>query len=167
MKEYNYLFTGYIMSYLTDKDITEWADHKILQNEYNDPIIELSLAGNQHMIVSQLKRLCDETTSFTEFGSQYLSLYQTINSKKALHWSEIGEEICKLYKNEFISASAIDDKDDFLARIFEYYALIKDGCTGNMKMPEELNQFLASYNEDIQIFKDLKFKIRNIDVFAL
>lgn len=97
----------------------------------------------------------------------YLSLYRTLNSQKALHWRDIGKEICKLYRAEFISASTIDDKDDFLVRISEYYALINDGCPGNMKMPEELNQFLALYNEDIQLFKDLKFRVGAIDVSSL
>ena len=48
--EFSYLFTGYIMSYLSNDDIISWADHKILKDNYDDTIINLSLSNNTNMI---------------------------------------------------------------------------------------------------------------------
>ena len=46
----------------------------------------------------------------------------------------------------------------------DYIELRKEGYSGNMDMPQELMDFLSDYNNNIQIFKELDFIVKNISI---
>lgn len=162
-----YLYTGYVMSYLTTQQIVKWADCELSRGIQDEKIIELSLADNTNKVISILNCLCErKKESFKDVGQDYLSMYNIMLRNKCLDCSLIGKEIIKLYSNKFIE-SPIGINHDFFIRLTDYYSLIEDGFTGNMKMPEELISFLSNYNTYIEIFGKLGFNIKGITIANL
>ncbi|WP_165024364.1 MULTISPECIES: hypothetical protein [unclassified Dysgonomonas] len=155
-----FLYSGYLMGYLSSENIIKWADNEIVNGNNNPAIIDISLSkADNNQIISSLNILPkDEVSTIVVY---YYSLYNTLLKTKKLKWNLIEEELYRLYQNNFINGY---NNDLFFTRLADDYHLRKDGFTGNMKMPDELNTFLSKYNYDIQIFKNLNFIIRGVNI---
>lgn len=163
--EQAFRYTGFLMSYLTSKQIIEWADNKIIEGDMSEWLLNISLSnGNKNIILHELKTQILEEKLYATTDIYYFSLYRILLNNKVYDWKYISKEIYKLYLNNLIS---ISDPEFFFSRLVDYIELIRDGFTGNMDMPNELIEFLSNYNEEITIFKELDFNVGGVKISEL
>lgn len=168
-KTLNILYLGYILKYVSQEQIVCWADKYLLSNNQNiaeDLLIDLSLSSNYNETVSIFER-CKNNDSFFEY---YLSLYHVLNRDNLLSVNVLCTQMIvafRSYTDVFLEMSftEIDEKYNFFfTRLIDHLGLVNDKLTSNMRMPDELDEFLANYHEDIHLFKELGFRVCGIDV---
>lgn len=172
MDTINFLCSGNLMGYLTLQKISHWADKKILTNTDNlqeDILLDISSCSKELEMISVLSKYrnvgCENILDY------YLSLYKVLGKENKLSYDILSVEILAAYgvcNNSFQDQSFIDidvaKYGLFFSRLSDYIELRKDGYSGNMNMPQELIDFLSDYNNNIQIFKELDFTVKNISI---
>lgn len=168
----NFLYSGYLMGYLTIRKISDWAHEQILFNKYNlqeDILLDISSSYQESDLISVLSKYRD--ADIQKVFDYYLSLYNILGNENKLSYDILTIEILKAYSicndsfqdRSFINIDS-EKYDFFFSRLSDYMGLIKDGYSGNLNMPRELIDFLSDYNEDISIFKELGFIVQGVHI---
>lgn len=128
------IYIGFVCGYIDEKSIVNWADSRILNNNFDETISELSVSND---VLHILKRNAIEKESI-DF---YLKVFEQLFTLGYSNLEVIQEEILKLYHNKFIE----DNDDFFLTRLLDNYYLKKDGFSTNMDLPKELQKYLTKF----------------------
>lgn len=174
-QKYSFLYTGYLLNYLTIKNISKWADNELLLENRTVPVdllIEISLCDNEDKMISLLSTFIDDAHSDLNLN-YYLSLYHFLGKEKKLPYDIIAEEMLSAYKvcHNFFQDTGFTENDEkyglFFSRLSDYMELKNENLAPNISMPKELINFLSIYNYDIQIFEYFRFSVRGIEIAGL
>lgn len=131
----------YLAQKISLEQLINWADDQISIGDDRELIFELSLSASKpnSTILEILYNSINDSDQI-EFCGTFKLFLKEINN--VYDWSDQQEKLMIVY-HKF--KELLDSDNVFWSRLVDDYQLRKDGFTGCMDMPNELNQFINSH----------------------
>jgi len=153
---------GFLLGYFTKKQISFWADNRILEGYEDFNILELSLLKNKSD--SEILVLIDDFIGTTDLCTKdFLDEYFLGYCKEVLYSNladketsmNVEKEILKYHNS--LESDFEDDLKLFISILNNDYSLRRNGLNGVIKIPDDLIIFLEPY----QKFNEIQSQLNN------
>lgn len=149
MIKVNVLKIGFDLDFISSKELIEWSDSKLADNLFKDLFLDLSSLPKNYSRsdVNDILNVLEQNFSskeFEKFHSIVLSyLYKDLDDWKLVQYK-------LLHYFEFFDTSILKVDYHFKSRLRDDYYLRKDGFSGCMNMPDELEDYFEKFR--IKVF---------------
>jgi len=145
------LKTGFLLGYFNKSVISQWAEKKILMGYENNSMIELVLvenkSNNEVLSLIGLLAACDDVYDKEFLDQYYFGLFNDalLMDDSESNWMAIENEVLRyaFIEDRYVS----EDHKFFISMLDNDYSLRKQGYSGEMRMPDQLLDFLRPYDK--------------------
>jgi len=152
---------GFLLDLITREDLLEWSNLNLINGKLDEVFIELSSITSKNtneQIISILNNRSEKKITKNEFQKFHLIFLSFVFNSYS-DWKDI-QNI--LVKYDSINSEYFEEREfEFWSRLKDDYTLRKEGFTGCMNMPSELNEYFNKY----QINKSNETFLRYTDFF--
>lgn len=142
MKLINTLFlkNGVLLGLISVDEIVAWSDRNIVEDRIDDLFIDLSTTSSKtkYEIAKILERFEYETTK--EEQTKFEKILFSFLLKEIRNWEKVQEQLLIYFNLKYKKEFNYDE--EFPIRLNDDFYLRKDGFSGNMNMPRELQDYL-------------------------
>ncbi|TSE02495.1 hypothetical protein [Aquimarina algiphila] len=141
-----FLLITFSLELFTEERLIKFGEDNLIQGNTEGWIVDLGSVTEpmpKNFFVEILKKVGNEITEeeFLMFHKIYITSLKEINN-----WKEIQEKLIKYYELFSLFLDKLDY--EFWSRLKDDIQLRKEGFSGMMKMPDEINEYLNEYRSN-------------------